>query len=60
MIYLVEPPTLHASYSASPWGPVSTSDISASNTRGAIFSPVYEAGLPALRIEHNVVRVSAW
>jgi hypothetical protein len=57
MIYLVEPPTLHASYSASPWGPVSTSDISASNTRGAIFSPVYEAGLPALRIEHNVVRV---
>jgi hypothetical protein len=57
MILLVEPPTLNASYSASPWAPASSSGASLSNASSAIFSPVYEAGLPALRIEHNVVRV---
>ena len=57
MILLVEPPTLNASYSASPWAPASTSGASLSNASSAVFSPVYEAGLPALRIEHNVVRV---
>jgi hypothetical protein len=57
MILLVEPPTLNASYSTSPWAPASASGASLSNASSAIFAPVYEAGLPALRIEHNVVRV---
>jgi uncharacterized protein DUF6519 len=57
MILLVEPPTLNALYSASPWAPASTSDVSLTNASSAIFSPVYETGVPALRTEHNVVRV---
>lgn len=57
MILLVEPPTLNAAYSASPWAPASSAGASLSNASGAILSPVYQPGLPALRIEHNVVRV---
>jgi hypothetical protein len=50
MILLVEPPTLTAAYSTSPWA-------AAGSSAGSILSPVYEPGLPALRLEHNVVRV---
>jgi Family of unknown function (DUF6519) len=57
MILLVEPPTLTASYSTSPWAPASPTGASLSNASGTIFSPVYQPGLPALRIEHNIVRV---
>lgn len=60
MLALVEPPTLTAAYSTSPWAAAAgTSSMSAASmsAASAIASPVYEPGLPALRVEHNVVRV---
>lgn len=52
MVALVEPPTLTTAYKASPWAADNSTVASTS-----FASPVYEPGLPALRIEHNVVRV---
>jgi hypothetical protein len=52
--------------SAQWWQPSSTSSLSSSDTQAAagnlqaeavLAPPVYEPGLPALRVEHNVVRV---
>jgi len=50
VVVLVTPPTFAAPAAASLW----TDSATLSN---ADISPVYEPGLPALRVEHNVVRV---
>lgn len=54
VIILGTPPTFPQPLDNSLWGYTNVSSVGATN---AISTPIYEPGLPAVRIEHNVVRV---
>jgi hypothetical protein len=48
------PPALAQSLDSSTWGLTKVSQVDATNV---LSTPIYEMGLPAVRVEHNVVRV---
>ena len=54
VIVLGTPPTFGQPLDSSLWGYTEQTQVDATN---AISTPIYEPGLPAVRVEHNVVRV---
>src|SRR5260370_7698970 len=54
VIILGTPPTFPQPVDSSLWGYTTASAVGATN---ATSTPIYEPGLPAVRVEHNMVRV---